>query len=118
MSSTTAAHTTTKRAIEKSEIGTKCLPVVHVRFTPRAGRRLRRPEPTSCPIGGAFWTERPILMKRAHGDYELIGTAANLEGLARWILSFGEDAEVKGPDRLERKVATEARRVWKLYENE
>lgn len=90
-------------------------PAVHVRFSASVGQRLRRPEPTTCSDGRALWTERPILMERADGTYELIGTSRNLEGLARWVLSFGASAEVQGPDRLKRQVAAEARRVWRQH---
>ena len=88
---------------------------VHLRFEPAEGQRLQRPEPTSCPGEGLLWTERPILMERADGTYELIGTSHNLEGLARWILSFGTSAEVRGPAPLRRQVALQARRVWRQY---
>lgn len=57
-------------------------------------------------------------MERADGTYELIGTASNLAGLARWILSFGARAEVQSPERLRRRVAAEARRIWKQYDHE
>lgn len=93
-------------------------PAVHVRFPPTEGRRLRRPEPTSCPGEAPLWSERPILMKRADGTYELIGTAENLKGLARWILSFGARADVRSPERLRRRVAAEARRIWMRYDEE
>ena len=89
---------------------------VHLRFARVAGERLRRPEPTSCPKEGPFWTERPMLLKRADGTYELIGTSRNLQGLARWVLSFGTSAEVRCPERLQREVALQARRVWQEYE--
>ncbi len=88
---------------------------VHLRFSHAAGRRLRRPEPTHCPEKGPLWTERPMLLKRADGTYELIGTSRNLPGLARWVLSFGPDAEVRSPTRLQRRVEAEARRVWRTY---
>jgi predicted DNA-binding transcriptional regulator YafY len=57
-------------------------------------------------------------MERADGTYELIGTAKNLKGLARWILSFGSRAEVRSPDRLRHQVAAEARRIWLQYDDE
>lgn len=88
---------------------------VHVRFEPSEGRRLQRPEPTRCPEDGPLWAERPILMKRADATYELIGTSRNLTGLAKWILSFGPQAEVQCPDQLRRRVAAEARRIWRQY---
>jgi hypothetical protein len=90
---------------------------VHVRFPPSQGRRLRRPEPTTCRDGRALWAERPTVMKRVDGTYDLIGTSTHLDGLARWVLSFGTDATVEGPEQLRRRVATEARRVWKQYED-
>jgi predicted DNA-binding transcriptional regulator YafY len=65
-----------------------------------------------------LWAERPLLMERADGTYELIGTSRNLEGLARWILSFGSSAEVRSPDRLAQQVARQARRVWRRYAGE
>jgi predicted DNA-binding transcriptional regulator YafY len=58
------------------------------------------------------------LLQRNRGTYELIGTTANLKGLARWVLSFGASAEVRGPDRLRSHVAAEARRVLERYEEE
>jgi hypothetical protein len=91
---------------------------VHVRFPSSQGRRLQRPEPTTCGDGQALWTERPILMGRADGTYDLIGTTTHLDGLVRWILSFGTDAAVMGPDRLRRRVAAEARQIAKKYEAE
>ena len=90
--------------------------VVHLRFVQTAGRRLKRSEPTTCPGEEPFWTERPLLIKRADGTYELIGTSRNLDGLARWVLSFGTDATVEAPARLHRRVAAEAQRVWKQYD--
>lgn len=89
---------------------------VHVRFVPAAGRRLRRPEPTSCPEKGPLWAERPLLIERASGAYELIGTSRNLDGLARWILSFGTGAEVRAPNQLQTQVARHAQRIWQQYD--
>lgn len=88
---------------------------VHVRFEPSEGRRLQRSEPTTCPGEEPLWERRPVLMKRADGTYELIGTSGNLKGLSRWILSFGPQAEVRCPDQLRRRVAVEARRIWRQY---
>lgn len=91
---------------------------VHVRFPPSQGRRLRRPEPTTCGDGQALWAERPTVMERVDGTYDLIGTSTHLDGLARWVLSFGTDATVEGPERLRRRVAAEARRIAKRYSSE
>jgi len=73
---------------------------VHIRFAP------------------SLWVERPVLMERADGTYDLIGTTARPGVLAQWVLSYGPDAEVTGPERLRRRVAKEARRVWKKYIDE
>ncbi len=89
---------------------------MHVRFEPAEGRRLQRPEPTTCGDGTALWAERPILMERADGTYELIGTSRNLAGLARWVLSYGSGAKVCCPACLQRCVEAEARRVWRKYD--
>lgn len=102
----------------KSDRARKETWAVHVRFAPSAGKRLRRPEPTSCPGKGAIWAERPILMERADGTYELIGTSGNLDGLARWVLSFGTSAEVRGPDRLQRQVVAEALGIRRKYRSD
>lgn len=91
---------------------------VHIRFAPSQGRRLRRPEPFFGDNGSSLWVERPVLMERADGTYDLIGTTARPGALARWVLSYGPDAEVTGPERLQRRVADEARRVWKKYTDE
>lgn len=107
------AHTTDEQSPAPPEVRS-----VHVRFRPLEGRRLQRPEPTTCPDKGALWAERPILIKRANGTYELMGTSRNLEGLARWILSFGPGAEVRSPERLKRQVALQAWRVWAKYDGE
>ena len=86
---------------------------VHVRFAPAQGRRLRRPTPASF---GNLWAERPLLMKRADGTFDLVGTATRMDGLARWILSHGVDATVEAPDRLRRRVVAEAQRIVQKYE--
>ena len=102
----------------KTSCGTTGDPsAVHLRFAQAAGRRLKRSEPTTCPGEEPFWTERPLLIKRADGTYELIGTSRNLGGLARWVLSFGTSAEVFAPSPLQRRVTLLARRVWKQYDD-
>jgi predicted DNA-binding transcriptional regulator YafY len=57
-------------------------------------------------------------MERADGTYDLIGTTARPDALARWILSHGAAAEVTGPERLRERVAAEARRVWERHTDE
>lgn len=89
---------------------------VHVRFPPSQGRRLRRAEPTTCGDGRPLWTERPTVMKRADGTFDLIGTTTNVDGLTRWLLSFGPDATVEGPASLRQRVAAEAQQVLEQYD--
>ena len=91
---------------------------VHVRFAPSQGRRLRRPEPFPCGEDQSLWVERPVLMERADGTYDLIGTTARPDALARWILSHGAAATVAGPERLRQRVAAEARRIVQRYGGE
>ena len=91
---------------------------VHVRFAPSQGRRLRRPEPFPCGEDQSLWVERPVLMERADGTYDLIGTTARPDALARWILSHGAAATVAGPERLRERVVAEARRVWERHTDE
>ncbi|MFB6231197.1 MAG: WYL domain-containing protein [Salinibacter sp.] len=99
------------------ETNTECHSV-HVRFAPSQGRRLRRSEPFRAEDGPSLWVERPVLMERVDGTYDLIGTTAHLDALVRWVLSHGADAEVTGPDRLRRRVACEAWRIWTKYTDE
>jgi hypothetical protein len=89
---------------------------VHIRFPASRGPRLRRKEPTTCGDGQPLWEERPLLLRRGNGVYELIGTSSCLSGLARWVLSFGSTAEVQSPARLRRLVIAEARRVLHVYD--
>ena len=91
---------------------------VHVRFAPSQGRRLRRPEPFPCGEDESLWVERPVLMERADGTYDLIGTTARPDALARWILSHGAAATVAGPERLRQRVAAEAQQIAKKHEAE
>jgi predicted DNA-binding transcriptional regulator YafY len=89
---------------------------VHVRFAHSQGRRLR--SATEGTEYGSLWHERPILMQRADGSYDLIGTTAHLDRLARWVLSHGTAATVAAPDVLRRQVAAEARRVWRRHQHD
>jgi len=91
---------------------------VHVRFPSSVRTRLQRFEPTTCGVGQDLWAERFVLMKRADGTFELIGTSRNLKGLARWVLSFGTDAEVCGPTQLQRWICETARRIQCLYDED
>lgn len=92
-------------------------PVAYVRFAASQGARLTRPEPTTCAAGRPLWAERPTLLRRADGTYVLMGASRNLDGLARWLLSFGADATVEAPAALRRRVRAEARRIQQQYDN-
>ena len=91
---------------------------VHLRFASVQGPRLQGASRDGHPARTALWTERPLLVERANGTYELIGTTARPDRLVRWVLSHGADAEVRSPARLRRRVADEARRVWWQYQDE
>jgi len=91
---------------------------VHLRFPATERRRLCRREHITCADGHQIWTERPLLLERVDGFYELIGTSANLSGLARWILSFAADAKVESPPVLQEKVQHLARRVVQVYSSD
>lgn len=88
---------------------------VHVRFSPAQGPRLRRRTP--APVD-PYWTERPMLMERVDGSYDLIGTTTSLDTLVQWILSHGPNAEVQGPAELRRRIRAEARGIARLYAEE
>lgn len=88
---------------------------VCVRFSSRQNRRLSQPDPLSCANGRPIWDERPLLLKRADGTYELMGLSSNLEGLAQWVLSFAGDAEVESPVALRRRVRRAACRITELH---
>lgn len=77
---------------------------VHVRFETHPERR--RP---------VEWHEPPLGLGRYHGGYEVIGQSADLDGLVRWVLSFGAGVEVVGPDVLRQRVAEEARRIAEMH---
>ena len=92
----------------------QCRPVC-VRFTSRRGRPLCQPDPQVSGNARPIWDESPLLLKRADGTYELMGLSSNMEGVARWVLSFAGDAEVESPEALRRRVRCAARRVTALH---
>lgn len=100
---------------ERENDGTRSLHTVHVRFAHTQGRRLRAPTAAENTGDASLWVERPLLMQRADGSYDLVGTTARLGRLVPWILSHGTAATVVGPERLQHRVACEARRVWEHY---
>jgi len=91
---------------------------VHLRFPAKQKHRLQRREPVSCADRKPIWTERPLLLQRSDGTFELIGNSANLSGLARWILSFAIDVKVVHPHSLQRRVHDLASAVAQIYKTE
>lgn len=75
-----------------------------VRFTREAAERVR----SQCFAG--LVEERP-----AGSRVEMDFLTFSLEWLARWVLAFGDAAEVVSPERLRKLVKAEAERVARLY---
>lgn len=90
---------------------------VHLRFPGEQKRRLRRNEPLTCAGGEPIWTERPLLLQRVDGSFDLIGSSDNLGGLARWILSFATDVRAVSPPVLRQNVHDLASAVVDLCES-
>jgi predicted DNA-binding transcriptional regulator YafY len=75
-----------------------------VRFSPEAAERARH----ECFAG--LVEERQV-----DGRVEMDFLTFSLEWLARWVLSFGREAEAVSPERLRALVRTEAEQVERLY---
>lgn len=75
---------------------------VHLRFPTR---------PKQVEQGKPHWIEPPLGLGYHRGHYEVIGQSADLDGLVRWVLSFGGGVEVLGPEVLRERVAEAARRI-------
>jgi predicted DNA-binding transcriptional regulator YafY len=90
---------------------------VHIRFASTQGVHLQRPASEGASARQGLWVERPLLLERADGTYELIGTTARPARLVRWVLSHGAAAEVRSPARLRRRVTAEAKRIARQYES-
>ena len=78
---------------------------VHLRLASHPRRLCRIPR----------WAEPPLGLGFHRGHYEIIGRAASLDALTRWVLSYGACAEVLGPGALQARVAREARRIAARY---
>jgi predicted DNA-binding transcriptional regulator YafY len=78
---------------------------VKVRFKPELMERVRRE-----------WSSR--LAEEQKEKDGVVGTilAYSMEGVAEWVLSFGEKAEVLAPEHLRHLVAAEAEKVARKYE--
>jgi predicted DNA-binding transcriptional regulator YafY len=78
---------------------------VKVRFKPEVMERVRRE-----------WSSR--LAEEQAEKNGVVGTilAYSMEGVAEWVLSFGEKAEVLAPEHLKHLVAAEAENVARKYD--
>lgn len=74
---------------------------IRVRFDPWAARLVRE----------RFWHDSQILHERRDGGAELELHLASLEEIERWILSWGEHAEVVAPAELRTRVAAAGKRI-------
>ena len=91
---------------------------VAVRFASTQSARLKRAAPVVACVRQGLWVERPLLLERDNGTYDLVGTTARPDRLVRWVLSHGAAAEVRSPARLRRRVAAAANRIARQYETE
>jgi predicted DNA-binding transcriptional regulator YafY len=64
------------------------------------------------------WHESQFLKRRDDGVLDVMMQVTGLNDVARWVLSYGGEAEVIAPPVLRHRVAVEARRMAKLYEND
>lgn len=81
---------------------------VHVRFSARQARWIREEQ----------WHPTQLLTERPDGTLDVRLQATGLGDLARWVLSYGGEAEVLSPPVLRRRVAAEARRLAEIYQHE
>jgi len=78
---------------------------VHVRFSPYQARWIKEER----------WHPSQVMIERPDGSLDVRLQAAGLQDLARWVLSYGAEAEVISPPVLRHRVASEARRMAALY---
>lgn len=64
------------------------------------------------------WHESQILKRRDDGVLEVLMQVTGLNDVARWVLSYGGEAEVLSPPVLRHRVAVEARRMAAFYAND
>ena len=78
---------------------------VRLRFTPFQSRWIRE----------GTWHETQVLEEREDGSLDLTMTVRGLIDVARWVLSFGGECEVLGPDVLREKVREEVGKMGAVY---
>lgn len=78
---------------------------VHVRFSPYQARWIQEER----------WHESQVMALRTDGTLDVRMQVTGLNDIARWVLSYGAEAEVISPPVLRHRVAREARRLAALY---
>jgi proteasome accessory factor B len=78
---------------------------VRIRFSPVAAGRVRE----------RFWHDSQKFTERSDGGVELSLQLGDLAEVARWVLGWGDEAEVLAPAALRERVRDTARRTAQLY---
>jgi len=81
---------------------------VHVRFTPYQARWIQEER----------WHASQIMTRRPDGSLDVRMQVTGLNDVARWVLSYGAEAEVISPPVLRHRVASEARRMAACYDGD
>lgn len=81
---------------------------VCIRFSPYQARWIRETE----------WHPTQQMVARPDGSLDLHLQVTGLTDVARWVLSYGGEAEVVSPPVLRHRIAAEARRMAAVYEKE
>lgn len=81
---------------------------VHVRFTPYQARWIQEER----------WHASQLLTRLPDGSLDVRMQVTGLADVARWVLSYGAEAEVVSPPVLRHRVASEARRMAALYDDD
>ncbi|PSQ84580.1 MAG: hypothetical protein BRD44_00490 [Bacteroidetes bacterium QS_7_67_15] len=64
------------------------------------------------------WPEPPLVLFCEDGTTEVRAATCDLEAAARWVLERGDEAEALAPPPLRRRVATQARRIYRCYRSD
>ncbi|NBC17351.1 MAG: WYL domain-containing protein [Bacteroidetes bacterium] len=81
---------------------------VHVRFSAYQARW----------IAEERWHETQVMSRRPDGTLDVRMQVTGVGDVARWVLSYGGEAEVISPPVLRHRIAREARRMAALYEGD
>jgi predicted DNA-binding transcriptional regulator YafY len=80
---------------------------VHIRFSEFQARWIQE----------EVWHESQLIVRRSDGTLDLMMQVTGLNDVARWVLSYGGEAEVISPPALRHRVAVEARRMALIYQD-